>query len=200
VRVGADERVREGEAVARLHDPRQVLEVDLMADAGVRRDDRQAAERTLAPAEEGVALPVALELELDVPLDRKPGGELVDLHGVVDHELRRDHRIDQRRVAALLAHRVAHGREVDDRWHAREVLQQHAPRAERDLARGLGLGDPARDRLHLVLGSVSEDVLEQDAKRVREPGYVAPLVQSVEPVDRVRPVADSELRALHRLD
>ena len=68
----------------------------------------------LAPAQEGVALAVALELELDVALDREPGRELVHLHGVVDHELGRDERVDPGRVAAQLAHRVAHRGEVDD--------------------------------------------------------------------------------------
>ena len=72
MRVGAHERVREGEAVAHLDDAREVLEVDLVDDAGVRRHDPEAVECALAPAEEGVALAVALELELDVPVDRKP--------------------------------------------------------------------------------------------------------------------------------
>ena len=40
--------------------------------------------------------------------------ERVDLHGVVDDQLGGDERVDPRRVAAHLGHRVAHGREVDD--------------------------------------------------------------------------------------
>ena len=129
VRVGADERVGEGDAVAHLDDAREVLEVDLVDDAGVRRHDAEVVERALAPAEERVALAVALELELDVALDREPRRELVDLHRVVDHELDRDQRVDRARVAALVAHRVAHRGEVDDARDAREVLQQDARRA-----------------------------------------------------------------------
>ena len=68
----------------------------------------------LAPAQERVALAVPLELELDVAPDREPRRELVDLHGVVDHELDGDQRVDLLRVAALVAHRVAHRGEVDD--------------------------------------------------------------------------------------
>ena len=90
VRVGADERVGERDAVAHLDDAREVLEVDLVDDAGVRRHDREVVERALAPAQERVALAVALELELDVALDREPRRELVDLDRVVDDELDRD--------------------------------------------------------------------------------------------------------------
>ena len=115
VRVGADERVREGLPVARLDDAREVLEVDLVDDPGAGRHDLEVGERALAPAQERVALAVALELELDVAAERELRRELVDLHRVVDHELGRDQRVDPRRVAAEVGHRVAHRREVDDR-------------------------------------------------------------------------------------
>ena len=144
VRVGADERVREGLAVARLDDAREELEVDLVDDAGVRRHDLEVVEGGLAPAEEGVALAVALELELGVARDREAAAELVDLHRVVDHELGGEERVDLRRVAAEVAHRVAHRGEVDDRRDAGEVLQQHARRRERDLARRLRPSHPRR--------------------------------------------------------
>ena len=94
---------------------REVLEVDLVADAGVRRHDAEVVERRLAPAQERVALAVALELELGVALEGEPLGELVDLDRVVDHQLDRHERVDLRRVAAELVHRVAHRGEVDDR-------------------------------------------------------------------------------------
>jgi hypothetical protein len=58
------------------------------------------------------------------------------MHRVVDHELGRDQRVDARRVAAELRHRVAHRREVDDGGHAGEVLHDDARRRERDLACG----------------------------------------------------------------
>ena len=186
VRVGADERVGERHAVARLDDAREVLEVDLVHDARVRRHDLEVVERALAPAEECVALLVALELELDVASDRESRRELVDLHRVVDHELDRDQRIDLRRVAVLVAHRVSHRGEIDDAWHAGEVLEQHAGGRERDLLRRLGGGDPAGDRGDLRVGAVAEDVLEQDPQRVRQPGDVGGGLERIEPVDRIR--------------
>jgi hypothetical protein len=122
VRVGADQRVRERLAVAGLDDAAEVLEVDLVDDAGVRRDDLEVVERTLAPAQERIALPVALELELGVAQPRDRCRILVYLDGVVDHELRRQLRVDAGGVAAEVLHRVPHGGEVDDRGHAGEVL------------------------------------------------------------------------------
>ena len=71
------------------HDAPQVLEVDLVDDPGVRRDDREVMKCTLTPAQERIALLVALELELGVALERARRAELVDLDRVVDHELRR---------------------------------------------------------------------------------------------------------------
>ena len=129
VRVGPDERVGERDAVALVDDAREELEVDLVDDPRARRDDLEVVERALAPAQEGVALAVPLELELGVPDDREPRRELVHLHRVVDHELDGEERVDPLRVAAEVVHRVAHRGEVDDGRYAGEVLQEDAARA-----------------------------------------------------------------------
>ena len=71
VAVRPDERVGVGGlALAGEDDAREVLEVHLVADARVGRDDAEVAERVLAPAEERVALAVAVELELRVLSER----------------------------------------------------------------------------------------------------------------------------------
>src|SRR3712207_9091330 len=91
----------------------------------VRRHDAEVLERALAPAQERVALLVALELALGVALERVARAEEVDLDAVVDDQLGRDERVDLARVAAdLVGHRVAHRREVDDRRDAGEVLHE----------------------------------------------------------------------------
>ena len=78
VRVGADAGVGVGERAvalgAREDHAGQVLDVDLVDDAGARRDDLELVERGLAPAQELVALAVALVLDLDVALEgvRRP--------------------------------------------------------------------------------------------------------------------------------
>ncbi len=195
VRVGADERVGERKAVARLDDATEVLEVDLVADAGVRRHDLEVREARLAPPQERVALAVPLELELGVACDRRAGRELVDLDGVVDDELGRQQRIDLLRIAAEVAHRVAHRGEVDDRRNAREVLQQHARGRERDLVARLGLRVPRGDGLDVALVAEAEHVLEQDLERVREPLDVEAALQRVEAEDLVLLASHAQRRA-----
>ena len=188
VRVGADERVGIGlpEAVVDEHDAREVLEVDLVDDAGVGRDDLEVVKRALPPAQERVALAVSLELELGVALEGGTGAEHVDLHGVVDDELRRDQRIDLVGVAAHVPHRVAHRRQVDDSGHAGEVLHEHACGRERDLVAGLSARVPLGERLDVLRADglavlVSQQVLEQDLQRERQPRDVVGGLQCVEP-------------------
>jgi hypothetical protein len=79
-----------------------VLDVDLVHDAGAGRDDLEVVERGLAPAQELVALAVALVLELDVALEGVRRAEDVGDHRVVDDQLGRGQRVDLGRVAAEL--------------------------------------------------------------------------------------------------
>ena len=96
----------------------------------------------LRPAQELVALAVALVLAVDVEGERVGRPVAIDLHRVVDDEVGRDERLDARRVAADVGHRVAHRGEIDDRRNAGEVLQQDARRHERHLGLDRGLGPP----------------------------------------------------------
>ena len=92
VRVGADAGVGVGAAAvtSRDHDDAgQVLDVDLVHDAGAGRDDLELVERGLAPAQELVALAVALVLELDVALEGVGAAEDVGDDRVVDDQLGR---------------------------------------------------------------------------------------------------------------
>jgi hypothetical protein len=172
VGVGADEGVGVGPSGLLVveDDPGQILEVDLVNDARVRRHHLEAVEGALPPAKERVALPVALELELGVALEGGVRSEHVDLHGVVDHELRGDQRVDPRGVAAQLGHGVAHGRQVDDGGDAGEVLHQHAGGREADLLGRLGRGVPRGQGLDVRAGHadavlVAQHVLEEDLQR-----------------------------------
>ena len=148
-----------------------------MDDAGVGRDDAEVVEGLLAPAQEGVALAVAAELERGVEVGGVALEVVIDLDRVIDDELDRLERVDLPRVAAELHDTVAHGREIDHRGHAGEVLQQHARGREGNLLLGAGTDVPAGERLD-VLGIdeprvlAAQQVLEQDLQRVRQPGHV----------------------------
>jgi hypothetical protein len=192
VRVGPDQRVGERLPVARLHDTAQVLQVHLVADAGVGRHHLEVVERLLAPAQEGVALAVALELELRVALEGEPLREHVHLDRVVDHELHRDERVDLGGVAAELLHGVAHGGEVDDRGNAGEVLHEDARRPVGDLLGGLVLGRPPGHGLCALVLAVPDQVLEQHLQRVRQARHVVLVLERVEPEDLVGLAAQVE--------
>ena len=196
VRVGAQAGVGVGDAVAGHHDPGQVLDVDLVHDAGAGRDHLELAERLLAPAQEAEPLAVALELDLHVPGERVGPAEHVGHHGVVDDQLGGDERVDLRRVAAQGLHGLAHGGQVDDGRDAGQVLQDHPGRGELDLGVGLLAGIPLRERADVVGGDVgavlvAEQVLQQDLQAVRE---AAGSFRRVQPVDLVLRACDLKRR------
>ena len=93
-----------------------------MHDPGVGRHDFEARERLLCPAQQRVALPVALELEIGIHLERGLGAELIHDDRVIDDELGGEQRVDPRGIAAHLDDRVAHGGEIHHRGHPGEVL------------------------------------------------------------------------------
>ena len=168
-----------------------------MDDAGARRHDAEVLERVLTPAEEAVALRVPPELELPVQVERVARGEPVDHDGVIDDEIDRDLRVDQRRLAAERGHRVAHRREIDDGRNPGEVLQDDARGGEGDLVLGRGLRPPAGERLDVGPGDVlpvlvPEEVLEQDLQREREAADAMGVLERVEAVDDERVVADAQ--------
>ena len=70
-----------------------------MDDPGPGRHDAQVAEGGLGPAQELVALAVAVVFALDVEGERARRPEPVDLDGMVDDEVGRDERVDLGRIA-----------------------------------------------------------------------------------------------------
>jgi hypothetical protein len=167
-------------------------------DALIGRNDLEVAERGLSPLEELVPLLVALELELRVDGHRVPRAERVDLYRVVDDQLHGLERVDLLRVTPELLHRVAHGRQVDYRRDPGEVLQEHAGRGERDLARRRGGDVHAGEGLdvfgadgHAVFRA--KEVLEEDLQRKREAlGLRELCVDGAETEVRVRSRADGQ--------
>ena len=78
MRVSADERIRIGNfnrrhATGFLHlflfrpdGLREIFEIDLMADTGARRNNREVFKRLLTPFQEAIALAIALIFEADI--------------------------------------------------------------------------------------------------------------------------------------
>src|SRR5439155_6696263 len=136
MRVGAEEGVRPRHAVAYDDDLREPLEVHLVADARARRDDAEGLEGLARPAEERVALAVALVLALEVALVDVFRAEEVGLDGVVDDQVDGDERLDLRGVLPGALHRRAHRREIDCGRNAGVVLKQDAAGTERERSAG----------------------------------------------------------------
>ena len=194
VGIGADQRIGKGRRACRLarreNHARQVFQIHLMADAGVWGHHLEILEAFLAPAEESVALDVALKFEFGVEGERIRSAEFVHLHRMIDHQFGGQQRIDALRIAAQGADGFAHGRQIHDRRHAGEVLQQHPRGHEGDFFVGLGLGIPLREGANV--GGVDEarvfiaqQVFEQHFHREGKPGRIscAAAFESVEAVD-----------------
>ncbi len=174
VRVGADDGVGIGGALGvGEDDTAQVLEVDLVADADAGRHHAHVREGLLAPAQEPVALGVALVLEGRVHLEGVAAGVDVDDDGMVDNEVDGHERVDPARVATERLDGVSHGGEVDDARHAGEVLEKDARWRVRDLpggSTGLVTGQGLHVfGLHAHAIFVAQQVLEEELDRIRDP-------------------------------
>ena len=171
VRVGAYDRIGVSGAVGvGEYDTAQVLEVELVADARARRHDAHVRESLLTPAQEAIALRVARVLQGSVGLQGIPAAVDVGNDRVVDHEVDRDNGIDLAGSATELFDCVAHGREVDDTGHSREILQEdprrkvgNLPAACAGVIPGQGF-DIAREHAGAVL--VPQQVLQQKLDRI----------------------------------
>ncbi len=178
VAVGADDGVGIGDfgAVDLVGPDRlsEILQVHLVADAGAGRHDAEVVERRRTPAQEAIALDVALVLALDVIVIGLGITEVVDHHRVVDDEVDRVQRVDLGRVGAQGDHGVAHGGQVDDGGNAGEVLHQHPRRAEADFVLDAALVlQPGRHGLEVVLVNrdavlVAQQVLQKHLHRDRQ--------------------------------
>ncbi len=161
-----------------------VLQIDLMADAGARRHGVEIGEALRSPFEEIVALHVAVIFDLDILLECLGMAEFVDHDRVVDDQIDRHERIDLAGVAAELGDGVAHRGQIDHAGHAGEILQQHARRSILDLAAGFGrvllpvdqrldVGD--RDCEAAILEA--QQIFEQDLHREWQSRDVAQLLR-----------------------
>src|SRR6185312_15831054 len=106
----------------------------------------------LAPAQELVALTVALVFDLDVALEGVLPAEQVGDHRVVDHQVGGRQRVDLLGFAAQITDGLAHGGQVHDAGHTGEVLHHHPRGRVLDLDAGFGFGIPVGDGLDVFFG------------------------------------------------
>ena len=140
-----------------------------MAYAGARWHHAEVAERALTPPQERIALVIALELAFDVRRNGTGSAEVVNHHGVIDHQIDRYLGIDPLLITAHGNHRVAHGRQIDHRRNTGKILHQHTRRAERDLCSGTPVSRPIGDRPRIVDSDravilVAQNILQEHFK------------------------------------
>ena len=139
-----------------------------MDDPSPRRHDPEVVECLLREFEELIAFTIPGELEFHVPVEGLAGAEVIDLHRVVDDQITRDDGVDFGGVAVHAGHGVAHGRQIDHRGDAGEVLEHHPGGHEGDFrARGGGCTAPTGECLDVIFGdrsapAMAQGVLEQD--------------------------------------
>ena len=117
-----------------------------MADAGAGGNHAEIVKRFLSPAQKNIAFAVALIFNIGIEDESAIRAELIHLNGMVDHEIHRNKRIDLFvGGAAQFVHSVAHGGQIHNRGHAREILHEHTRRSKSDFLvpcagvfRGLG--------------------------------------------------------------
>ena len=131
-----------------------------MNDPRCRRHHTEIREGALSPLEELVALLISLKLTVAVDFQGEWGVECVDLHRMVDYEVRLHLRIDQLGGRLIPRHpnqRRPHGGQVDQCRNSGEILEHHASRPEGDL----GVAD-----LGGVIAGECQDILIGDGVTV----------------------------------
>ena len=204
--VGADQRIGiRGPLSVHLRTPdhlRQMLQIDLVANAGARWNDAEIVERLLPPAQEFVPLAVAAHFQLDIAGERIRRARRIDTDRMVDDQIDRRQRIDALRIAPQRRHRVAHRRQIDNRRHAGKVLHQHPHRTKSDF--GPAVVAPRRDGAEVVLAGAAavagtQLVLQQHAETARHPRQIAEALRGgIDAVVRIGPAAGRKRAAIVR--
>ena len=176
------------------HNPSQVLEINLVYNAGVGGNHPKVFERSLPPAKELVPFAIALIVQVDIGSKRLGCAEGVHLNRVINYELDRLQRVYAGWIAAQSRHRVSHRGQVHDGRNTGEVLEQDARGRERNFSCRT-TRNPARQSFHIfrrhndaILGP--EQILEENAQGVWKTVNVeARAGQGIQPKDLKRAAA-----------
>ena len=93
-----------------------------MTDTGTGRHYAKVIESGLPPAQELIALTIALHLNLHILAIGRIDSKLVDHDRVIDDQIHRVGRVDERRILASSGYGIAHRRQIHYSGHAGEVL------------------------------------------------------------------------------
>ena len=163
--VHSDQRVRVGQltraVLHRPHHARQVLQVDLVLDARARRIDAKPVESHAGPAQELIALTVFAHLHVHVVRQCTLRAPLVGIHGMVDDEVHRQHRVDGARIATQFDHGVAHCGHVTQQRDAGRLGHHDSRWQEADLAGAAWIAEPAAQAFDFAVLGLADRMTAQ---------------------------------------
>ena len=111
-------------------------------------------------------------------VERVGRAETIDLHRMIDHQIDGNERIDLLRIAAQPLHRAPHGRQIDHRRHAGEILQDDPGGLEGDFGPNDPRMSPGREIDHVLFRhriavAVPQHGFQQHADRIRQRMQIA---------------------------
>ena len=135
MRISADQGIRKSHQVTILvpghHHGCQVFKIDLVDNTRRRRHDPEIIKSLLPPPQELIALAIALKFNFRISPEGIRNGEEIYLHGMIDHQVNRNQRVDFLRVPTLSMYSRPHRSKVHHSWNPGEILHDHAPGKER---------------------------------------------------------------------
>ena len=142
-----------------------------MHNSGPRRNHLEVVECSLAPAQELVALCIALVFKLNVALSGISGTSDINNDRVVDDHFRWCKRVDLLRISPEGGNCLTHGRKVNDARNTGEVLHNHSGRGKLNLGVRLGGWIPVHQSVHVVASNVrailsAKHVLQENLEAV----------------------------------
>ena len=165
MRIGPDYTVRQRDGGAinltQGHDTGQILQVHLVNNAGRGRNHPEIIEGVRSPAQEFVALSIALEFTLGVDQEGCQGSVFIYLHRVIDNQVDRNQRIDLLRITTEPGRGASQGGQVDDCRHSGEILHDDAGGLEGNLPAAGVAPAPGRQAQHILLAHLKAIALTQ---------------------------------------
>ena len=129
VRIGTDQGVGECQTFA-INSPVSdhlcnVFQVDLVDNAGPRRENPNIVKGLLGPLQQLIPFPVPLIFHFQVFLVGIGAAEKIHLYRVVDDQINGHHRVDGSGVAPPFRHGIPHGRQIHNTGDAGKILHDH---------------------------------------------------------------------------
>ena len=152
----------------------------------------------MSPAQKGITLLVALELQQGIHVESIHLGKFIHLHRVVDHQFGRLEWIDQRGISTHFRHSITHGSQIDHGRDTGEILHEHARGRKSDFPGRNGIRLPLGKKTNVIRGHAAaifgaQQVFKKNSQRVRKVLCIAHmLVNRIKPVNLVFPVTGTQ--------